>query len=436
MRSLRLCSAIAILILLALVFPGCVGRPATVEPTMPTPESETHTPPTSEVEPSPPGEDWVWSEAAGKYIREEDGTWIWCGFHHEWNQNAHRFNDLDSWYTEIEYDFNPKTGRSELTGSVRGEQTIPASDKLNYYTIKRGIKTGVAEFRYGSIEATISGAVDEYVEKVLPQEISLDGLEKYDNVTIFMSGFMFEEDAPQLESEKGPYPIRGFGLNISDIQRLGSVIKFNYTVMLHPAPQPMWPKPTPDPWRYRITYCYTLVGGNDGELNFTYADKYYRGEYVASGTRDCPSPPDKVRETTIEGYKGYNDGVVSFRGFFIKINQDTSDLQGSGLKYPGRLMRTVDVAIPWQGYSSQTGTAFFTPNIYFCNKDTIQNGMNTEYEGFFTLLQFQDPDQWADQWDMTIEIKDAGNGQIEGIARKADNYRYYNNLEPFSFSTP
>jgi hypothetical protein len=37
---------------------------------------------------------------------------------------------------------------------------------------------------------------------------------------------------------------------------------------------------------------------------------------------------------------------------------------------------------------------------------------------------------------MTTEIKDAGKGEIEGMAGKADNYEYSNKLEPFSFSTP
>jgi hypothetical protein len=433
MKKSHLSTAIIVLVAVLMVLIGCAGQPATPETTTPPPESGIETPPSSGVEP-PPGEDWVWSEAAGKYIRIEDGTWLWQGFQHEWKKWAHRFCDFSTRIDDIEYQFDPTTGKSGLTGKLAGNQNVGlVNDKLNYYAGHKGIKTGVAEFRYGVIQATVSGAVDEYVTEVFPQEISLDGLEKYDKVTIFMRGFSFEEVGSQSEEGKGAYPIRGFGLNVGNIQRFGSVLKFDYTVMLHPAPQPMWPNPTPDPWRYRVKYYYTLVGGNDGEFSFSHAEHSYRGPHV-EGTpypwlAGCDHPNPYFTETTITGDTPYGHGKAVWRGFSIRINRITEGLKGSGLKNKGRLVRTVDIQIHSYGYRPETAEASLSAELYFCNKDIGQNAMNTEYEGYLTLLQFQD-----DQWGEIAARWDAGTG--EGIADKNDNYGYSNRLKPASFTTP
>jgi hypothetical protein len=240
-----------------------------------------------------------------------------------------------------------------------------------------------------------------------------------------MRGFSFEEYGSQLKSGEGLYPIQCFGLKISDIQRYKNYLWVNLTVMLHlsKSPYTLWPKP--DPWQYRVKYHYTLVGGNDGEFSYTLGDKYYSGEHVYTGSGDCPRTPEKVRETTITGATCYKQGVVVFRGFFVKINHEDPGVYVN----LGRQVRTVDVAISWQGYSYKTGRAIFHPDIYLCNKGGVQPEMNTEYEGFFTLLQFQD----LDQWDMTTEIRDAGKGEIEGITSSTF---YRADLKPFSFQTP
>jgi hypothetical protein len=123
---------------------------------------------------------------------------------------------------------------------------------------------------------------------------------------------------------------------------------------------------------------------------------------------------------------------VVWRGFFIKINHKTYGLKGSGLKNKGRLVRTVNIEFWAQVYSPATGEVTFEPEMYFCNRDIGQNAMNTQYEGYFTLLQFQD-----DQWGEVAARTEAGNGVVgEGIAGKEDNYGYSNNLTPASFTTP
>jgi hypothetical protein len=406
-------------------------------------------------EPSPPpDEDLIWSEAAGKDIRIEDGTWIWRGFHYEWENNNHKFHDIKCEYYDIKYDFDPASGKSKLSGKLTGQQNYrelaTCEDKLNYYTIKRGIKTGVAEFRHGTMdEVRVSGDVGEHVEMVFPQHIDLDGLEKYDNVTVIMRGFSFEEIGSQTKAGAGAYPVQCFGLWVSDITgpydkgyEPGQYLRCNLHVVLHVNGEPFNIFPKPDPWEYSVRYYYTLVGGNDGEFNYTLGDKYYRGEFVSRGNKvDCPRAPDKVRETTITGATCYDSGVVAFRGFRITINHDTSNLHPKGevVWYPernlGRNIRTLDVAITWQGYSKKTGRATFHPDIYLCNKAANQNAMNTEYEGYFTLLQFRDPNQWDD----TLELNDAGMGKSQWVVPDAALSCcpfYRKSLESVSFPTP
>ena len=382
------------------------------------------------------GDDWVFSKAAGGQIRKEDGSWLWQGFQHSWKNDPHRLRNLQSRYVSLAYNFRPDSGESGLSGRLVEEQRVgECADKLDFRTYKKGIKTGVAEFRDGSVAVTLTGKVDQCVERTFTETVSLEGLEKYSKVTLFMRGFQLEEDAGG--AGQHCYPTRGFGLKVSRAKRAGDSLEFDLKVMLHPAPKPLNIAPTPKSWRYRVQYDYTLVGGNDGEFSFTHGSKQYRGIDVATNQGDCPRVSAQKRQTTIEGEyrKGnvpYSNGVVVFRGFFVKVNARTDGLSGDQLKYRGRIVREVWALIHGQTYDPATRAATFTPEIYFSNKSGAQYAMNTSYEGLFTLLQFHDPDQWAE----SATLRDAGDGADQRTVDGDDQYKYAGALKSTVLRTP
>lgn len=371
------------------------------------------------------GEDWIWNEQAGQCIRETDGTWLWQGFHHEWTDTSHRFRDLHSEFYDIEYDFDAETGKSNLSGEFRGSQPVgTCEDELRFRSRKKGIVTAVADFEYGTLgPVTIRGNVDEWVEETFSMEVPLGKLARYgDNVAIFMRGFEFEEVGSASDGGTGAYPIRGLGLKVSGMAISGDTMGLTLTVALHPAAKPLNTSPTPDPWAYEVTYYYTLAGGEPDEFSFATGHGDYHGPHINADSGECPNAAAPDRQLTIqgEGKQKYNEGVVAFRGFFFKINDDTSGLSGAPLQYPGRLIRAIEATVAGQSCDWSSGEATITQNLYFCNHSVAQHAVNTYYHGFYTLLQFDDPDHWIG----TGVLNDAGGGANIATVDDDDGYEW------------
>ncbi|UCH94303.1 MAG: hypothetical protein JSV88_29100 [Candidatus Aminicenantes bacterium] len=377
----------------------------------------------------------VSKSAKSRSIYKEDGTWLWLGFHHEWKTWPHRFRDIYSKYYSCQYQYNPD-GASKLSGNLVAQQTVgkvKAGERLIFWTYKKGIKTGVAEFREGSVSVISGGPVGERTVDKFPTTIGLEGLEKYENVTLFMRGFRISEDNPDEKKGDHAYPIQGFGIKADQIERRGNSLYFLLHVMTYPSGKPGNTKPKPDPARFKVEYFYTLVGGNEGDVAFTHGHKYYHGPHSSYNEGDCPRASAETRNATIQGVtnSNFNQGVVVFRGFFITINSDTTGLSGDPKKHRGRLIRQIDVAIKAMNYFKDSGKITFFPDIYFCNKSGAQYAINTYYQCFVTLLQFKDPN-----WRGTSITKDAGDGAEERSLKKDTNFKYKNELKSATFQSP
>ncbi len=384
------------------------------------------------------GEDRIWCGSEGKCIREEDGTWLWLGFHHEWEDTPHRLDDLASYYYhenseiyDIRYEPDYADGTAELSGALFERQNVGVwPDDLNFWTYKKGIKTGVAEFRYGEVEKTIEMDVDErFTETFEIVTVLPSALQEYDNVTLFLRGFSFEEQA------SGKYPTRGFGLKVGDIHRSGNNLYWELEVLMHPAPSPINPNPTPDPATYKVRCLYTLIGGNEDEVTFTHGSKNWDGPHFDGTAWASPErAPEATRMTSItgQGKQAYNHAVVVWRGFYITINRSADGLNNTESSKRGRIVREIDVRLKTNiNYNWSTGKATFYPDIYFSNRSAAPLAMNTDYKAYFTLVQFND-----DQWEATNVLREAGWGASEGSVGAFFSYEYFGPMESHTFQVP
>jgi hypothetical protein len=307
------------------------------------------------------------------------GSVIWQGFDYGWRSNPHRVSRFGSHLDSFALQPNTRQVHARYLTSL-GVGTI--NDTADARTTVASLVAPPLQFIHGFQTKTLveevgtpKSVADETVSIQLPP-IAGGAV-----ATPLLRGFDV-----QCTNFSAGYHTRGFGIELDNIQQVGSVLNFRPRFFIHPerSPDPFSRPPAPNTgpneYEYQLVAYFTVVVAPLGQARFTPAP-----ESTPTAIISYDGPTESRAEETCQilgqGGQAFHQAVVGVRAFSWQLG----DHQGT--VFDGRYLRQLQCFMGNQSYDPATGTASFVSHLWFTNQGTIPYDFNAEHRLWATLIQ-------------------------------------------------
>ncbi len=320
----------------------------------------------------------------------QEGTILWSGFRHTWDDHPHRLSQLGSAFKSIDYHEGSSTVGARHSARFR----VGAVNDTGYVRSKgQYVKSAALGFHHGSVTSSCletGGRVGEEAVVRCHRSIDLGAIDfDYDQVTVVLRGF----EVHSTSYDTG-YNTRGFTVRVIPDGREGDRYYFDALFKVHPEHSP--DRPLIDDrcgngshcqyYSYRAKIYYTLVGVNDDDGNIEESGYNSYGQYVRMSPFKIPSlASSSSRWDSIQGEPDFRRALVAMQGFSWHLGA------WGRTRKDGRYIRDLRFDISSLDYDRASGQARFKTNMYFHNSGAWPYGFNANYKMWTTLIQVDDP---------------------------------------------
>lgn len=352
-------------------------------------------------------------------VPESQGTILWQGFHHKWQNNPHRLSKFGSYFKEISYD----EGTDSLLATHRSVFRVGAYDDTG--TVKSTgtfVKSGVLGIYHGYVDESclkVSEEVGDSDSAECREQLDLAalGLSDYDDVTVILRGFQVWPT-----TYSSGYNTRGFSVRVIPGARTGATYNFTAALSVHPEHSPDRPQLDDKCWEdshckkytYKGRIYYTVIAVKSANGVIIEADPAGTNSYDAyvkmSPYKVPAEASESKRSASIQGAEGFEHGLVAIQGLSWHLGNWSSTAKD------GRYIRDIEMNLSHIDYDPNTGQADFLTNMYFSNSGAWPYGFDAKFTMWNTLIQFNDRDFDAAQkaW-FTGTVREGGSDFEEKI---------------------
>lgn len=324
-----------------------------------------------------------------------DGTIIWNGFHHYWENTPHRLNRFGSYFRNIEYARDDDVVFGERrsifkVGQYNDEGTVRIKGQF--------VRSGVLGIHHGYVKEDclrVKGKVGQAASITCEVSVDLRSIrfKRYDQVTVVLRGFQITET-----SYESGYNTRGFAVRVIPVDRNRDTFEFDVYFKIHPEHAPDRPLPSwfplgdscgkCDTYSYEARVYYTLVGVKNESGNLVDAPEKgtnHFSQYVKMSPNKTPHSVSKATRTAvIYGEPDFDHGIVAIQGIAWQLKD------WKGTKKDGRYIRELKFDVANREYDWREGKASFTTNMYFSNSGLIPRGFSVSFTMWNALIQLND----------------------------------------------
>lgn len=326
--------------------------------------------------------------------QSEQGTILWQGFHHKWEDNPHRLSKLGSYFNDLEFEDSAGGGVlfAEHTTYFRvGAYNDTARIKTKAQFVKSshlGINHGSVSSECLSVTADVGQKESASCEEII--DLKKIDFQNYDEITVVLRGFRIES-----ESYATGYNTRGFAIRLIPLERDKNTFSFKARFTIHPAHSPDRPflddscsgSNHCDTYTYQAKIFYTLIGVNKNSGHITESEEP-SNEYSQHVVMSPGHVPDyasaNTRKTSISGDPGFAEGFVAIQGFSWFLDK------WKRTRRDGRYIRDLRFDLADIDYDPTSGRARFKTNMYFNNTGAWPYGYHVNFKMWNTLIQFND----------------------------------------------
>ena len=334
-------------------------------------------------------------------------AFAWRGFSHEWKRTVlgfrvpHRISKFHSyvnnedhkiegndWLADATFTFAQSTG-------VDGNYMSPKGQFSAFYSPGIFTSRGNVRFQFtdNSTGDTYPRAITESRQTIgINLNKSSMAYDQLDNYVAFLRGFKLDshcDDAKQPVAapcnSNGMWPYK-FQIDINSCTRKAGVLYCDVVVIIKRAwtPNlgglpPFETKPFNDRLDFDLSVYYTVVGGNDNDFSFKYAQ-------AVESNGEAHDDQPQSGNAAIDGKQGFATATTVMTGFGFEFSKLKS---ADKFNHLGRYIGSLDVQISDVSYSATSGRMTFTYVNQVWVPDTVFN-TKVAYTTSPLLLQFNE----------------------------------------------